>query len=335
MYKLLLSLFLCITLAGCSAAGQTAGEDYLLHTTCTITVYEKGQEDVIDGAFVLARDLENQLSRTVDTSDLSAISSGSATIVQESTLECLDMALDLCQQSEGALDITMGGVSDLWDFGSGAPILPDSALIAQESSHVSYENVVIDGENSTVTLLESGAVLDLGAVAKGYIVDAVTDYLVAEGVTSALVNFGGTMSAIGDKYGQDFSIGLQQPFYPDDDIGDSQLAGLVPLADQTMVTAGTYQQCFIQDNQLYHHILDPKTGYPADTDLASVTIFAENATIGDGLSTACIVLGYEKAVAFLQTFDDVEAIFILKNGEIVTTPGVNFTPSNPSADDND
>ncbi|MFI3313208.1 MAG: FAD:protein FMN transferase [Eubacteriales bacterium] len=325
MKKLLLFTLLFACLAGCASKGQTVGEDYLLHTTCTITVYETGQEDVIDGAFARARELENQLSRTVETSDLSAIGQGGDVVVGADTLAVLETALDICQRSDGALDITMGGVSDLWDFGSGSPVLPEKSEIEGELSHVSYENVIVNPENSSVAMVDDHAVLDLGAVAKGYIVDEVAAYLEGQGVTSALVNFGGTISAIGDKYGEDFSIGLQQPFYPNDDNQASQLAGVVSLAGETMVTAGTYQQCFVQENQLYHHILDPKTGYPAQTDVASATVFAESAALGDAISTACVVMGYEKAVAFLEDLGGVPAIFILEDGQVIASPAVAFT----------
>lgn len=196
--------------------------------------------------------------------------------------------------------------------------MPDPEVLREAVSHVGYEQIVIEG--NTVRLLDPQAQIDLGGIAKGYIADKVAEYLESEGVTSALISLGGNIVAVGEKgksmengAGSQFSVGIADP---DSDKG--QLLGIVPCKDKTVVTSGTYERYFEKDGELYHHVLDPKTGYQYDTDLVSVAVIADKgrSVDCDALSTICLSLGSEKGMEFIRSVDGAEAIFIDDQGKI-------------------
>ena len=200
--------------------------------------------------------------------------------------------------------MTSPSVSSLWDFKSEDPAPPDTAAIAAALTHVDYKKVVVEG--NTVTLQDPAAALDLGAVAKGYIADRLKDYLEGEGVRHALINLGGNVLAVGDKPdGSPFHIGIQKPF---DESGIPLTS--VRIDDKSIVTSGTYQRYFEKDGTLYHHILDPASGYPCNNGLASVSIITDSSLTADALSTTCFLLGPEKGLSLVNQLDNVEAVFV-------------------------
>lgn len=181
-----------------------------------------------------------------------------------------------------------------------------------------------------MTLENPKAQIDLGGVAKGFIADKVGAYLTSKGVRSAIVNLGGNVLTIGSKTGgQPFIVGVQQPFQDrNEDIGYLYVSG------RSVVTSGIYERYFIQDGKTYAHILDPRTGYPVQNDLSSVTIISDKSGDGDGLSATCFLLGVDKAEKLIESLPDTEAIFIKKDGSTVKTPGigskVKFVPASGS-----
>ena len=228
------------------------------------------------------------------------------------------------EQEQKALSVITGQVTDLWDFheqdeaGEKTGQVPDENEIEQAVSHVDYEQIIIQG--NTVRLADPQAEIDLGGIAKGYVADRVGDYMEEQGVTSAVISLGGNIVVIGEKgvsmtdsQGDDFSIGIRDP---QSDSGD--LAGVLRCSDKTVVTSGTYERYFEADGIRYHHILDPETGYPFDTDVLSVTIIADKgrSVDCDGLSTTCLTLGTEKGMELIHSMDGIEAVFIDTEGQI-------------------
>ena len=230
------------------------------------------------------------------------VSSETANLIQE--------GIHYSELSGGAFDLTIEPVSALWDFKADKPTVPSSDAIAQAVSHVDYTKV--DIQDNTVTLEDPEAGIDLGAIAKGYIADQVKTYLKKQGVKHAIINLGGNVDVIGTKPdGSKYNIGIQKPF---DESGEAITS--VQLKDQTVVTSGIYERYFKKNGKLYHHILDPRTGYPCENNLYSVSIITDSSTKADALSTTCFLLGYEKGMELIQSMDGVEAIFITDNEKV-------------------
>jgi len=261
---------------------------------------------------------ENLLSRTRENSEIYRINQGSLRHLSTETAELLGIALSYSEASGGRLDPTIGAVSCLWDFHAQEPTLPDKQQISEALSRVDYHRVQLSG--STVTLEQKDILLDLGAVAKGYIADGIKEYLVEQGVTSAVIDLGGNILCIGSRPdGNPFQIGVRQPFTESDSI----LMEPLQIKDRSVVTSGIYERCFEVDGVLYHHLLDPDTGYPCDNELASVTIISDHSVDGDALSTACYLLGLEKGLSLVREQENVQAIFITKDNEIIYSEQMN------------
>ena len=230
------------------------------------------------------------------------------------------MIQDLADQcyselSGGAFDITIEPVSSLWDFTSGEKIVPDAETIAEKQACVGYEDVELKGNK--LRFKKEGMGIELGAVAKGYIADKVKEYLVSEGVKSAVIDLGGNVLCVGEKPdGKPFKIGIQKPF-----ADRSETVSAVEIAGTSVVSSGIYERYFEKDGKLYHHILDPATGYPYENGLVSVTVLSEESADGDGLSTACFALGLEKGLELIEQTPDTEAMFITEDGEMHFSKG--------------
>lgn len=173
-----------------------------------------------------------------------------------------------------------------------------------------YKNILI--KDNTIQLLDPYASIDVGAIAKGYIADKLKDYLKDHGIRHALINLGGNVLAMGKKLdGSEYNIGIQKPF---DQTGEPITS--IRLSDKSVVTSGTYQRYFESEGKMYHHILDPHTGYPCENNLHSVTIITNSSLTADALSTTCFLLGYDKGLRLINQLDNVDAVFITKDNEI-------------------
>ena len=173
-------------------------------------------------------------------------------------------------------------------------------------------------DQNKVRLKDAHAALDVGFIAKGYIADRLKEYMIAEGVTSGIINLGGNVLTIGNKDGQDFKVGIQKPFA---DTGTALVS--VASNDSSVVTSGIYERFFSLDKKIYHHILNPSTGYPVENELLSVTILSKDSTTGDALSTSCLLLGLEKGKELIESLDGVEAVFITKDYNVIETTNGN------------
>ncbi|MGI6151341.1 MAG: FAD:protein FMN transferase [Christensenellales bacterium] len=314
----------CVLVSGCTANPQDTGGDpisstgFMLDTVITITLYDGLSQDNLNGALEVCAKYEQLLSKTIEGSDVWRINhaQGAPTEVHDDTIEVIRTALKYSELSDGAFDITIGPASNLWDFKNNDPKVPDADLLAAAVSLVDYRNVKVEG--NTVTLLDADAQIDLGAIAKGYIADKVVEYLASRGVTSAIVNLGGNVYAMGNKGGNDWTIGLQDPFKR-----RNTPISAVKLQNKSIVTSGIYERYFkTEDGTFYHHILDPKTGYSVNNGLASVTIISDKSIDGDALTTCCFVLGLEKGMQLVKSIEGVEAIFIDENEQAYMTEGI-------------
>ena len=230
--------------------------------------------------------------------------------VSSETAELIQLGIHYGELSDGKFDITVLSASELWDFHDGKKVIPDQKVLEEAVSHIDYKNIQVDG--TTVTMKDPKCRIDLGGIAKGYIADRLKEYLEKEGIEHATINLGGNVLTIGTKPdGSDYKIGIQKPF-----AADGEVLEVLSVHDRSVVSSGDYERYFEKDGVIYHHILDPQSGWPVQNDLDQVTILSDSSADGDALSTTCYVLGLEKGMKLIQEMDDVEAIFVTKDGEI-------------------
>lgn len=350
---ILLAFIVIISQSACAANEKTndnpgiSKTGFYLDTVCTITIFgmddaegslaaldeENRQRELyqlITDAFKLCDSYEKILSKTIETSDIAKINraEGRPVHVSDTAAAVIRKGIEYGELSEGAFDITIGKATDLWDFHEAAEAdesenggkIPAADTLAEAMRHVDYTKVKLDG--NTVQLADSEMELDLGGIAKGYIADRITEYLKERGVTSAIVDLGGNIVAIGGKARSltdpeagetEFTIGIKDP-----QSETGTLLGTLPAKDKTIVTSGTYERYFMAGGKKYHHILNSQTGYPTDTDVLSATIIAEKGRSADcdGLSTSCLALGVEKALQLVESLDGIEAILVDTDGRI-------------------
>lgn len=305
-----LLLVICLTSCGFSPKNgekKLSRSELYLDTVVTITLYGETDDSLLDSCFALCRDYELIFSRTDPDSELYRLNEAGSMEVSDELLAVLELALDYCETSGGAFDITMGAVSSLYGFSSEHPTVPSPEALRVAMSHVGYEKLRID--DHTVTLTDPAAVIDLGAIAKGYIADRLAGFLREAGVEGAVIDLGGNIYCLGTKPdGSAFTVGIQCPFED-----RSSTIAAVAASDRSVVTSGLYERSFEQDGVLYHHILDPDTGMPSDTGLLGASIVSERSVDGDALSTICFLLGLEKATALIESLDGVSAVFVTED----------------------
>lgn len=291
-------------------SGSISRQDFKLNTFVKITIYNSSDETLLDHCMELCDYYEGLFSRTLPTSEIYRLNHGEINEVSPETAKLIQTGLEYSRLSGGAFDITIEPVSSLWNFTSGTKKIPSEEEIQKALSLVDYEKVQVEG--NTITFQETGMGIDLGAIAKGYIADRIKEYLKSKNVRSALINLGGNVLCLGNKPdGTPFHIGVQKPFG-----GSSDILTTCQISDGSLVSSGTYERCFQLDGKLYHHILNPDTGYPYDNGLSAVTIRCENSVDGDALSTICFALGLEKGLKLLNTLPQAEGFLVTEDLKI-------------------
>lgn len=313
--KLFCVLFLMITLlSGCSAYSSQpeSRTDTVFDTVVTIQIYDKNSEDVLDECIQMCHDYEKLFSRTLEGSEIYELNhaGGKAVEVSDETIEIIQLALNYCELSEGKFDITLGELSDLWNFKENTGTLPDSAAITAAVRNSGYNKIRIS--ENTVQLANANMQIDLGGIAKGYVADKLKEYLEDEGIDHALINLGGNVLAVGGKPGNNaYNIGIQKPF---DETGAAITS--VKVTDESVVSSGVYQRYFKVDDKIYHHIINPSTGYPFENSIYGVTIVCESSAQADALSTICFALGVNGGMRLINDMEGVEALFITNDYQL-------------------
>ncbi len=309
--SLLLSL-----LPGCGKTAPAAKSEqaFALDTVVSITYYNDRDKPAVLEALALCEDYEKVFSRTRPDSELYLLNERGSMAVSEALLSVLTLALDCCRESGGRYDVTLGGVSALYDF-SGTPRRPDDAELAEALAHTGWEKLRIDG--AAVTLGDPAAVIDLGSVAKGWIADRMKELLVSRGVEHAIISLGGNILCLGARPdGTPYRVGIR---YPERD--STALAATVAVAEGSVVTSGVYERFFVAEGQTWHHLLDPATGKPLQNGLSAVSIVGPESARCDALSTVCFALGPEAGPAYIDTLPGYEAVFIRDDGSQIKTMG--------------
>lgn len=274
-------------------------------------------EDALAEVFARITEIERVSDRFTGDSEISAINRRKApgTIpVSADMLRMLLLARKVSELSGGAFDVTVAPLVDLWGFDVGGS-LPKAEEIDRQRERVDYRRLQIDEDASTITLTDTSARLDLGGIAQGYAAGEAEKLIRKRGITGGVINISGDITVIGDKDGKPWRIGVQDPRNPE------TLCAVINARDIAIVTSGDYERCFFVAGVRYHHILDPKTGYPA-RGCASVTVVTKDVEMADGLSTAIFVLGAEAGLALARSLPGVEVLIMTEDGKRISTPGL-------------
>lgn len=321
--KRIFVVFLCLfLLSGCAAGGNAGASStrYLtaMDTVMSLTAYGENRDGALEKAVAEIQRLDNLLSIGNENSDISRLNREKNAVLSPDTWSLLSQALDLAQDTQGVFDPTVYPLVKLWGFYDKDYHVPTRQELSQALALVDYREVSLS-QDSCGASLGNGQQIDLGGIGKGFASQRVTELLRDAGVTSAMVSLGGNIQCLGAKPdGSPWNIGIRDPF-------GEELYATVRVTDKAVITSGGYERYFEdpETHNIYRHILDPRTGFPAESGLSSVSIVTSDGTLGDGLSTALYIMGLEDATAYWQTHrEDFEAVFITDSGTLYATEGL-------------
>jgi len=304
-------------------------ETFMMNTIINFKVYGKNAEKATEASIKEVNNIEKKMSVNIKNSEVSKLNAKagvSGEKLSADTYTVIEKSVQYSKLTGGALDATIGPIVSLWGIGTDKERVPSKKEVDEKLKFVDYKDIIFDKKNSTVKLKRTNQAIDLGAIAKGYTADEVKKVLLNNKVSSALINLGGNVYALGSRTdGSDWNIGIQDPLST-----RGEYLGTISVTDKSIVTSGNYERFFIKDGIRYHHIFDPKNGYPANKGLISTTIVSDKSIDGDALSTSTYILGLDKGLKLIESMKGVEAIFITNDKKVYVTPGLkdNFNLTN-------
>ncbi len=306
----ILTALVLVSFCACSKDAENSETRFLLDTMVTLSA--QCSDKVLSSAFDECERYEKLFSATVKSSDVYKLNSSTdndgLVKISKDTREILKRSVYYSEKTGGKFDITVYPVSSLWNFKN--ETVPERDEIAQALRRVGYDSIDIEDGGAKL----NGAMVDLGGIAKGYITDRLLDFFKAKSVKSGIINLGGNVLVFGDK---EYRVGIKKPFSE-----ENECIAFLNLKNKSAVTSGIYERCFYKDGKLYHHIIDPETGYPAESDLVSATVISDSSFDADALSTCSVLLGGIKAKELIESTKNTEAVFIDKSGNISYTSGL-------------
>lgn len=319
-----LSLFIILpTLCSCSVApAEYTRTSFAFDTYVTFRIFETVGNDtpetICDSAVKLLADLENELSATKEDSDISKLNSLAATgpvKVKAQLYWLIKNCVDFSNLTNGAFDITLGKISNSWGFGSEKAEKPDFEYITSLAAKDNYKNIIFDDSNLSIAFKNNSFKLDLGAIGKGYALDMLNELFVDYGVSSGLIDFGGSILTIGEYYGNNWTVSVSNGT-------KDGFAGKVTLPAAFYSTSNASNRFVEYDGVKYHHIIDGITAFPADKDIVSCTVIGDSGLISDALSTAFYVMGKNDALAFYDKYPLADFIITDKSGNVYVSKGI-------------
>lgn len=285
-----------------------------MDTVITEKIYGENSSTLIAPVFNIVTGLDDTINRFDEESEVYRLNTEGKTS-DKSVTEIITAVKKISDEVNGAFDITVGGLSDLWSIGKENEKIPTEKEIAGALKNIDYTKIVT--ENGTV--YHEGGEIDLGAVGKGFACDLIAAYLSSVGAEGAVVSVGGSILAYGDynKKGDEWSIAIRHPR------NENEFLGVISLDEGFVSTSGDYERYFEKDGKRYHHIFDARTGMPADSGLISVTVVADSGILSDALSTACFIVGAQKGTELIEKYG-ASAIFVDEEMNVTTVGEISF-----------
>ncbi len=301
-----------------SADSSLSRDLFAMDTYMTITAYGEHATEALEVAEARINELDALLSTGDESSEIYQLNQTHQAQLSDDSRALMEASLRLNQETDGAFNIAIYPLMSLWGFPTQEYRVPSEAEIQETLPHTDIANVQYDSETGDVSFSDPETAIDFGGIAKGYTSDSLMEIFRNCGVTSGLVNLGGNVQTLGTKPdGSAWNVAVRTP----DDTGN--ILCVAAVSDEAVITSGGYERYFEEDGVTYHHILDPKTGRPADSGLTSVTIIGKNGTVADGLSTSLFIMGKEKAVEFWRSgAEDFEMILVEEDGTVSATAGL-------------
>jgi thiamine biosynthesis lipoprotein len=292
---------------------------FAMDTYMTFKAYGSNAEEAVEAASKEVQRLDALLSTGNASSDVSKINAEGSGTISDDEQAMIERALELYDTTDGLFDITIYPLMELWGFPTQEYYVPTEDEIQALLKYVDAGSIQLDGDQLT---LAEGQEIDLGAIAKGYTSNRLMEVYREYGVTSGMVYLGGNVQTLNTKPdGSKWKIGIQSP-----EETQGSVSATVSVDNKAVITSGGYERYFEQDGKTYIHILDPRTGYPADNDLISVTIVSEDGMLADALSTSLFIMGEEQAETYWRTYSDAgqdfEMVLITSDGTLHVTEGL-------------
>lgn len=317
----ILLIIITLIFTGCSSNKNEpiTRKEFLMDTPITLTIYDKKDEVILDKAVDRLKEIENRMSSTIENSDISMINRNAGikpVEVHEDVYYVIKKARYFADISQGAYDPTIGPLADLWNI-TGTDekerdSIPTEEEIEEKKDLVNYNGIGLV-KNNMVYLKEKGMKLDLGGIAKGYAADEVKRIFEENEVENAIIDLGGNIYAMGTRNNsKPWRIGIQDPFEVSGDY-----MGIFNANNRSIVTSGDYERYFKHDGKKYHHIINPKTGYPSENEISGVSIVSNASIDGDALSTALFVLGVDQGMNLIDNLEDIDVIFVTKENKAI------------------
>ena len=299
-------------------------EFYSLGTLNQLKVSGRNSNKAINESIKKLCEIDNKMSVFKEDSEISKINKyagDQARIVSKDTYYVIEKAIKYCSLSKGAFDITIRPIVGLWGIGKEGAKVPNINEIKEKLRAVNYKDIVIDKKNNSIFLKNEKQEIDVGGIAKGFAADEVRNIMLKNKIKSALINLGGNIFAIGTKGdGTEWIVGIQNPLKT-----RGEFVLTINVINKSVVTSGSYERYFESGGKRFHHIINPSTGYPSESDIMSATIISDNSIDGDGLSTGVYIMGVQKAMKLIEEIKGIDAIFITKNKEVYVTSGLSAT----------
>ncbi|NNF39802.1 MAG: FAD:protein FMN transferase [Woeseiaceae bacterium] len=305
--------------AGAALADWVGDVRPLMGTEVSVYLWSDDEAEglaAVEAVFAEAMRIDRLMSTYKDDSAVSEVNRLAATeavVAGEELFDLIQRALDISVLTLGAFDITYDSVGQHYDFRSRRR--PDAATVEAERDRIDYRYVQLDSATESVRFLREGVRINLGGIAKGYVVERGVDILRTRGVEHAIVTAGGDSRLLGDRRGRPWMVGIRDPR------ADGEVAISVPLADEAISTSGDYERFFEEEGTRYHHIIQPATGEPAG-GIQSATVFGPDAVITDALSTSVFVMGVDRGLTLIATLPDYESIVIDADGRVYYSDGL-------------
>ena len=300
-------------------SNEEASKDiFAMDTYMTVTAYGAKAQEAVDEAEAEIQRLDELLSTGKEESEIAQLNQNKSATLSEDAGYLVERALELNKETDGAFDIAIYPVMEAWGFPTQNYQVPTADTVESLLKLADASQIIYDENSRKISFGREGMKIDLGGIAKGYTSSRIMDIYKENNISSGLVNLGGNVQALGTKPdGSKWRVAVQSP----DDTED--YLGILSVEDKAVITSGGYERYFEQDGKTYHHIIDPKTGYPAENGLTSVTVVSEDGTLADVLSTSLFIMGKDKAIEFWRAHsDEFDIIMLTDEGKLYVTEGI-------------